>query len=80
MAITDKEEGVWILPEVYNKIMEGGRRIRKRNMKNNTENMNKFVDQDLRSSIDGLSSNDIAMGLNTDTGITNTVIILTGTA
>lgn len=64
----------------YDKIFEGGRRIRKRNMKNNTENMNKFVDQDLRSSIDGLSSNDIAMGLNTDTGITNTVIILTGTA
>ena len=24
MAITDKEEGVWILPQVYNKINEGG--------------------------------------------------------
>ena len=63
----------------YNQIIKGGRKIKKRNMKNTTENINKFVDQDLSSNIDGLSSNDIAMGLNTDTGITNTVIILTGT-
>jgi len=63
----------------YDQIIKGGRKIKKRNMKNNTENLNKFVEQDLRSSVDGLSSNDIAMGLNTDTGITNTVIILTGT-
>ena len=64
----------------YDQIIRGGRKIKKRNMKNTTENINKFVDQDLSSNIDGLSSNDIAMGLNTDTGITNTVIILTGTA
>ena len=64
----------------YDQIIRGGRKIKKRNMKNTTENSNKFVDQDLSSNIDGLSSNDIAMGLNTDTGITNTVIILTGTA
>ena len=64
----------------YDQIIKGGRKIKKRNMKNTTENINKFVDQDLSSNIDGLSSNDIAMGLNTDTGITNTVIILTGTA
>ena len=63
----------------YDQIIKGGRKIKKRNMKNTTENINKFVDQDLSSNIDGLSSNDIAMGLNTDTGITNTVIILTGT-
>ena len=64
----------------YDQIIKGGRKIKKRNMKNTTENINKFVDQDLSSNIDGLSSNDIAMGLNTDTGISNTVIILTGTA
>ena len=63
----------------YDQIIRGGRKLKKRNMKNTTENINKFVDQDLSSNIDGLSSNDIAMGLNTDTGITNTVIILTGT-
>ena len=63
----------------YDQIIKGGRKIKKRNMNNTTENINKFVDQDLSSNIDGLSSNDIAMGLNTDTGITNTVIILTGT-
>ena len=63
----------------YDQIIKGGRKIKKR-IKNTTKNINKFVDQDLSSNIDGLSSNDIAMGLNTDTGITNTVIILTGTA
>ena len=63
----------------YDQIIKGGRKIKKRNIKNTTENINEFVDQDLSSNIDGLSSNDIAMGLNTDTGITNTVIILTGT-
>ena len=62
----------------YDQIIKGGRKIKKR-IKNTTKNINKFVDQDLSSNIDGLSSNDIAMGLNTDTGITNTVIILTGT-
>ena len=62
----------------YDQIIKGGRKIKKR-IKNTTKNINKFVDQDLSANIDGLSSNDIAMWLNTATGIPNTGIILTGT-
>tara|TARA_Y100000114_G_C11746592_1_gene321958 strand:+ start:84 stop:1331 length:1248 start_codon:yes stop_codon:yes gene_type:complete len=76
----------------YDKIIEGGRKIKKRNMinspdKNTTENIKRMQDilnlggkpKDL-SSLQASPNNMDLASLNTDTGITNTVIILTGTA
>ena len=76
----------------YDQIIKGGRKIKKRNMinspdKNTTENIERMQDilnrggkpKDL-SSLQASPNNMDLASLNTDTGITNTVIILTGTA
>ncbi len=76
----------------YDQIIKGGRKIKKRNMidspdKNTTENIKRMQDilnlggkpKDL-SSLQASPNNMDLASLNTDTGITNTVIILTGTA
>ena len=76
----------------YDQIIKGGRKIKKRNMinspdKNTTENIERMQDilnrggtpKDLGSLLPSPNNMDLA-SLNTDTGITNTVIILTGTA
>ena len=59
-------------------INEGGRKIPKRfqNLKNNSENMTKYGETNQKASIDGPSSNDIAMGLNTDTNTINNIYIV----
>ena len=75
----------------YDQIIKGGRKIKKRNMinspdKNTTENIERMQDilnrggkpKDL-SSLQASPNNMDLASLNTDTGITNTVIILTGT-
>jgi len=75
----------------YDNLIRGGRKIKKRNMinspdKNTTENINNMklfenlggTPKDLSSLQSSPNNMDLA-SLNTDTGITNTVIILTGT-